>query len=309
MAVVKRFVGRHASQFDGSVKANANCTPTSLGNAARSATKGSVDKSGGAVRLLVKVSEEQFPASPGWSLKDADLAASRMGVNFTIVLGGSWSGLVARRAEGRMIVLQGDSDEFTSGCSSRFDGDHCIDIHPNENSLGEWLTGDPICSSWRWEDEATLRKYAENFGNGSVLYGFTDVVPVAENEEADVAVVITLVPEKGKFTIPANKAVIGYKVDPTTGLVAEQKTWTARSTPSSASYDARIVTTAFRGNPFLRASDGFFDDFWISAGQVDDVPDVDPVVDCSVQVKTAFAAGQADGIAQKSKELRERLGL
>jgi len=284
--------------------------PASLGDAARSVTKGSVDKNGGQVRALVKITEEQNPTSPGWTLKDADLAASRLGINFNYTTSGTWSQLQARRAEGRMIVLQGDSDVFTSGCSSAFDGNHCIVIHPNSNDVGDWLTGDPICLGWRWEDETTLRRYAEKFGGGTVLFGYTDIVPLAINEEADVAVVITITPQTGRFTIPANQSVIGLKVDPTTGLVSERKTWAPNPNPSSASYDARITTTAFRGNPFIRGSNGFFDDYWISTAQVEEVPDAPaPPQDCSTQVIAAKQAGMAEGIAAEKLRVRNTLGI
>lgn len=305
MAAVKRYVGRFTSQFDGSQFASQNCTPASLANAVRSASKGSVDKTGAEVRALVKVSEEQNPLTPGWSLRDADLAATRLGVAFAFTKA-SWAQVRQRRAEGRMIVLQGDSDQFTSGCSSKFDGNHAIVLHPNDNDSA-WLIGDPICTNWRWEDELTLRKYAEKFGGGSALFGYTSIVPV--DEEAEVAVVITVTPQNGRYTIPAGKSIVAYKVDPTTGLVAERKTWPARSTPSSASYDARITTTAFKGNPFLRAVDGFFAGFWVSAGLVDEVPDTAPVTDCSQQIVQAKEAGFAEGIAEQSRLVRERLGI
>lgn len=305
-----RYIGDFGSQFDGSPKAKENCVPASVANALRSATQGKVDKTGGEVRALVKQSEETNPYTPGWSLDDAHLAAKRLGEPLTIMAGSSWLGLKTKRNEGRMIVLQGDSEEFSSGCSAAFDGDHCIVIHPATNSkTGRWLKGDPICQAWIWEDEAVLRRYAENFGGGKSYFAYTDVVPVVGVEEVEVAVVISITPERGRYTIPANTVVTGLKIDPTTGEVATTKKWAANPNPSTASYDARIITTAFRGNPFIRAVDGFFAGYWISTGLVDEKPDQAPVIDCSAQVTAAKEAGISEGIAREKARVRTLFGL
>lgn len=171
------YTGTHRSQFDGGPKANENCTPASGANGARAATGGRVDKSGSQVRALVKSSEETNPATPGWSLKDLDLAMSRLGVGFVIGTGG-WVGLRQARKEGKIIVIQGDSEEFPNGtCSGVFDGDHAVAVHPDTNAAGEWLLADPICKTRRWERESVLRAYAENFWSG-IGYGiFTSPVP------------------------------------------------------------------------------------------------------------------------------------
>lgn len=175
------YQGRHRTQFDGGALAGENCTPTSGANGARCATGGAVDRSGTQIRSLVARSEETNPATAGWSLTDLDLAMSRISVPFSIGTGG-WDGLRSVRASGRGTALQGDSDQFTTGCSGAFDGNHCIYVHPETNSSGLWLIGDPICSDWRWEHESVLKAYASKF-NSNISYGvFTTPVP----KEADV---------------------------------------------------------------------------------------------------------------------------
>jgi hypothetical protein len=118
--------------------------------------------------------EETTPASPGWSLADLDLAMSRLRVPFAIGTGG-WAGLRAARAKGYGIVLQGDSDQFSNAtCSGKFDGDHAIYVHP-ANAGTAWRIDDPICPAGRWEEEATLHRYAADF-RPTISYG---ILPVA----------------------------------------------------------------------------------------------------------------------------------
>jgi len=82
-------------------------------------------------------------------------------------------------------------------------------------------------------------------------------------------------PYGGRYVIPANKEVIGIKIDRATGAITK-KVWAPRATASSASYDATITTNATRGNPYIRATDGYFAGWLISAGQVDEVPNPAP---------------------------------
>ena len=175
---VDLYQGRHRCQYDGGMYQYQNCVPTSLADAADAVTGGGIDVTGTEVRNLVKPYEEENPDTPGWTLNDAKKAASRLGINLTVNEAGSWGNLVKRRYEGRAIILQGDSDQFGNDtCSGAFDGGHCIMLPPLDNSDGRWRIGDPICNSWRWESETTIRKYAEKFGSGTAFFAFTDPVP------------------------------------------------------------------------------------------------------------------------------------
>lgn len=178
------YQGRHRSQYDGGPLATQNCTPSALADAADQATAGRIDLTGSEVRALLAPNEETNPVTPGWSLRDADVAANRLGIGFSHFVG-SWGGLVARRAEGRGIVLQGVSAAFTTGCSGAFDGEHAVYLPPLDHSDGRWRLGDPICPTWRWEEASTLRDYAGRFaGAGKARYGYTDRIPLVPPDTA-----------------------------------------------------------------------------------------------------------------------------
>jgi hypothetical protein len=173
------FEGKHRTQFDGSTLAGENCTPTSGANGVRASSGGRIDKSGGEIRELVKKSEEQDSDTAGWSLNDLALAMKRLEVPFAIRKD-KWSGVEAALRAGEFVVLQGDSDRFGAGtCSGKFNGDHCVGLHPGDGADGTWLLADPICPSRRRETAATLQAYAEKFANGTkIRFGvFTTPVP------------------------------------------------------------------------------------------------------------------------------------
>lgn len=170
---------RHRTQYDGGIFANQNCVATSLATAADQMTHGRIDKTGSQVRALVKVSEETNPTTPGWSLTDVRLAAQRLGIELTPA-NSTWTVLVALRGQGRGILLNGDSDVFTNGCSGAFDGDHMMYLPPLDHSDGRWRKDDPICPTWAWEDPAVIRAYAGKFaGTGRASYAYT--APVVPN--------------------------------------------------------------------------------------------------------------------------------
>jgi hypothetical protein len=172
------YQGVHRTQYDGSAKANENCTPTSMANGARATTGGRVDRSGGSVRALVKSWEETSPNTLGWSLADGRLAMGRIGLDFVIGHDG-WAGAHAALARRQFVCLQGDSEEFPNGtCSGVFDGDHCVGIHPDDLVGTLRLLADPICKFRRIETDEVLRRYASNF-RPEISYGyFVAKVPI-----------------------------------------------------------------------------------------------------------------------------------
>lgn len=181
---VPRYSGAHRSQLAPGSSArlrSMGCTPTSLANALRCATGGAIDLSGDQVLAKVKLSEETNPASPGWSLDDAQLAAKRIpGAPPFAVHQATWGFVEASLRSGYGIVLQGDSDQFIGGCSGAFDGDHCVFVHPDVLVTGQRL-GDPICANWRAERLDVLQKYAVKLSGLSVRYGtFTQPIPFAD---------------------------------------------------------------------------------------------------------------------------------
>lgn len=177
---MSRYLNPHVTQYDGSRYAASNCTPASGANGANAATKGRVAKTGGQVRALVARDEETNPGTPGWTLQDLRLAMTRIDVNFTIRSGSGWVALAKAHDDGYYIAVQGDSDRFTdSTCSGAFDGDHCIGVHPDEDSTGRWRIDDPICRVARYERPEVIRAYAQKFAP-TVNWGmFLPIVPLA----------------------------------------------------------------------------------------------------------------------------------
>lgn len=175
-----RYINPHVTQYDGSRYASANCTPASGANGANAATGGKVARTGAQVRAIVARDEEQNPGTPGWTLRDLDLAMTRLGVTFTIRSGTGWAAAVKAHDAGYYIVIQGDSDRFAdSTCSGAFDGDHCIGAHPDEDGTGRWRIDDPICRVARYERPEVIRAYAQKFST-TVNWGmFLPIVPLA----------------------------------------------------------------------------------------------------------------------------------
>lgn len=289
MTVYRR--GTHRSQFDGSPLASENCTPASGANAAREASDGKYDHSGGYIRNLVKRSEETNPNTPGWSLADLDLAMSRARIPFEVRRG--WAAVKTARAKGLGIVLPGDSDQFTTGCSAAFNGNHAVYIHPEtttKDGVVYWLLGDPICSGWRWEKETVLRRYAEKF-NPNVSFGvFTTPV-----RELEVAVVQAAHTDENPALIDIAAGTVYYDLDGKTPLGKLSTDYKGRFSPFSVSGGRAIYTGAFGSTRFLRIVKSFTNQRA--------VPDATPYSSADI------TAAKTAGAQQEKGRLRSLLGL
>lgn len=147
-----------------------------------------------------------------------------------------------------------------------------------------------------WMSKKDLESYYGGFA-GQVTIGKIGSrqvpLPDTSTEENELITTITTLPHGGKYVIPAGARVVGIKFDPVSGKVSATKEWEPRTVPSSASYDAEVVTTAVRGNPFIRAIDGAFAGFLISKGQVQATPKpapVPPATDCTPAANAAVSA-------------------
>ena len=276
-----RYEGTHRWQYGGSARlASMGCTPTSVANALRCATGGAIDLSGDQVLAKVAPAEETNPATPGWSLGDAALAASRIpGAPPLAIHHGPWVDVEAARAAGYGVILQGDSDQFLSGCSGAFDGNHCVFVHP-DNDGGSWLLGDPICGDWRSERAATLQRYAEKLSGLQVRFATFDVpVPyVAQPEEPEMSYreIVYPFPAPRTWTVKAGTTLSGY--DPRQpGQALNTTTFAA---DSSADADAHVwiewITPspgAPDGGPFLRVTNGIYAGQLIVEAEVELAPE------------------------------------
>jgi hypothetical protein len=186
------YVNPHRTQYDGvPADIHSGCTWTSGANGADASTGGRVSKTPAQIHALVHPGEETNPATPGWSIADLDLAMARLNVPFTPISGRGWVGVVAALMGNHYVALQGDSDQFTSGCSGDFDGNHCIGIHPKHKTASsgiQFWVNDPICPTGRWENVGVLRDYGEKLSSGILAGQFELVVPMtvwADDVRAD----------------------------------------------------------------------------------------------------------------------------
>lgn len=190
------YVNDHNGQGDEAnspITQSSGCTWTSVANGIDAATGGDMDPTPDRVHRQVDRSEETVPSSPGWSIPDADLACSRLGVPFRNLTGGRWEGVKHEHEVGRYVIVQGDSDRFGNRtCSGKFDGDHCVGIHPDnkrghidgdghfvESPTGDihWRINDPICGHARYERPSVLRAYMEDLDVRGRYGAFADPVP------------------------------------------------------------------------------------------------------------------------------------
>jgi len=297
---VKYRRGVHRTQFDGSTYAGSNCTPTSGANGARESSDGKYDHSGGYIRALVKRSEETDPNSPGWSLADLDLAMKRANIPFTVRSGAGWAAVRAYRESGHGIALQGDSDQFTTGCSAKFDGDHCVYVHPETSSregVVYWLLGDPICGDWRWEKESVLRHYAEKF-SPSIRFGTFDT-PVRQIDtgvEVPPMAQATHTDEVPKLIDIPLGAII-YDLDGTTQLGKTTVAYKARLSPYAVAGGGRAIYG------------GSFDPGPRTTRIVKAFSNVVPVPDPTPYSAADINAATTKGVQQEKSRLRTLLGL
>lgn len=177
------YLNAHSSQYapDAStITHRAGCTWTSVANGVDASTGGRLRPTPDQVHAMVPNAEETSPTTPGWSIPDAVKAARRLGVELVDRSGDGWGAALLQLEAGHYLLLQGDSDVFTGGCSGEFDGPHAIGIHPrHKDEDGErwWWINDPICQTGRWERESVLRAYAEKLSAGIRFASFTLLVP------------------------------------------------------------------------------------------------------------------------------------
>lgn len=186
--MTERRIGRHRSQYEAGaslVTRHSGCTWTSVATGIGTVTGGDREPSPDTIHQLVPRDQEVNPTTPGWAIPDAVKAAARYGMTLQDMTGDGWSGLGAATDAGRYCIVQGDSDQFgDSTCSGKFDGDHCIGIHPNAKSdeqgrLLRWIN-DPICPDGRWERDDILRRYAEKLSDRVRFAAFLQPVPEVE---------------------------------------------------------------------------------------------------------------------------------
>lgn len=181
------YTGPHFSQLAADQSAlthSAGCTWTAGANGVEDTSGGKVSPTPDQLHRRLAKSEETSPGSPGWSLPDLEKATYRLAkargiagivcVNRTNAgfLGAyGWAGMKKAWANGRYVVIQGDSDRFGNNtCSGKFDGDHAIGVSPKtrvvDGKRQRWIN-DGICKGGRWEYESIIYSYAKKLADRS----------------------------------------------------------------------------------------------------------------------------------------------
>ena len=158
---------------------NNNCTPTSAAAALDYHTGGAIKKRGGDLRhRLPNPNTGMFPGVQ-LSLPDMEVAWKKFGQ--TLELDSGWADIKTRRAEGRCLILQGDSGDLDGSCSESQDIGHAILVHPDSpppDKPGCWLVMDPWCyvegsaglGKWRWIKVTKIYNYARK---NKFLFAYT----------------------------------------------------------------------------------------------------------------------------------------
>jgi len=176
------YTGGHRSQYaagQSAITRKSGCTWSSGANGIDDTTGGKRQPTPDQLHAKVARSEETSPATPGWSLPDLALACKRYGVPFANrtnlgYLGTKgWAGIKRAWANGRYVVIQGDSDRFSNNtCSGAFDGDHAIGVSPKTRLVNgrrqHWIN-DSICPTGRWEYDSIIYSYANKLAVASRL--------------------------------------------------------------------------------------------------------------------------------------------
>jgi hypothetical protein len=156
----------------------------------------------------------------GTNLQNAALSWLHWGQDLQIKAD-AWQDAEAHRADGNAYLLQGDYDALPAGdrCSSTFEENHCIIVLPETSVDGTMaLTGDPLCSGYRWRSRRGLRAYAEklaltNRGDRTKLFYAVCpkyVLPDTGTEEPMPLVVTKLHARSGVATVkgPGKRAAV-----------------------------------------------------------------------------------------------------
>lgn len=182
------YTGPHQSQYgagQSQLTRSAGCTWTAGANGVDDTSGGKRKPTPDRLHSELPKSLETNPGTPGWSLPDLERATynfakqvgdmtlvcvNRTTIGFLQAYG--WAGIKKAWANGRYVVIQGDSDRFGNNtCSGKFDGDHAIGVSPKTRLASDgrrqhWIN-DGICPNGRWEYDAIILSYAKKLADRS----------------------------------------------------------------------------------------------------------------------------------------------
>lgn len=200
----------------------------------------------------------------------------------------SWEPFVAKVKAGGIASLAVLSSLLPPALRFGFYGNHQVGV---AYEGGQLLVANPLARQGSAPvpiNEAHLRDAALGIANGWVL------AAIFPRGGPMVTTMLTLLPYGGgKFTIPAGHTVKSFTLSDT-GTVVFGPVFGPIDHASSAEYDATMVTSATRGNPFIRVTTGALAGQYIGVTGMVLVPNQPPQADCSDAVAKAIAADRAN---------------
>lgn len=155
-------------------------------------------------------------AAKGTNLTNVGLAWGHWGESLDI-RDGPWAELTTELTAGNAVILQGDYDQFpfSTRCQVNFEAGHAVIVLPIKSPDGKsWLTGDPLCSGYKYVKALELRAYAEKLadtvrGDRSRLFfavAKAFVLPDTGTEDPDMPglTVTALQPVSGVVTVKSD---------------------------------------------------------------------------------------------------------
>jgi len=165
---------------------NSGCTATAASVVLDFHSSGAIRKRGGDLRHSLPNPDTGSLPGTTLNLEDMQVAWRRVGKATplgpqTLLISAGWAAMKQRRAEGRMLILQGDSGDLDGSCSESQDVAHAVALHPDDpppDKSGHWLISDPWCyltgsnglGRWRWIDRDAVYDYAKKL---SFRFGYS----------------------------------------------------------------------------------------------------------------------------------------
>lgn len=192
---------------------------------------------------------------------------------------------------GRVASIAVASAYLPSALRYGFNGAHQIAVE--QISDGRWVILNPLAKKGTAPQaisESTLMEAALRIGGGYVLY----VLFSTSLREYFALNVFVRSDTPGTFVIPAGKVVNGYRWG--SGGWSRVKTWSARSTPSSGSFDYVLRRSSGSAVPsvVLHVTGGYFDGLFISSASVDEKIAPPPLAYTKAQLDAAVAAAKTE---------------
>ncbi len=158
---------------------------------------------------------------PGTSLQNAALAWAHFGQVLDIN-DDSWDAMESWRRAGNAIILQGDLSSMPAGdrCSAA-EVTHCVIVLPETSIDGlSALTGDPLCSGFRWRTRRGLRAYAERLAldvrgtKSRLFYAVAPPFQLPDTSEEPMPLTVTkLKARSGVATVKAGAKRAAIEID------------------------------------------------------------------------------------------------